>query len=259
MIITLGGTNVINAGAGDNQLFTASGADTVMSSGNDIISGVTGTGNDTIFQFGQSALVGEFSKNLTYIGGSGSATILSGTGSYVINAGTGGGLFAGGQAGHNVIAGGTGTAGSTIFGGGDGDLLLARGSGVTMLVAGSGNETLSGADSSANNIFFSTVGSASMTGGAGNDTFFLGSGSTTVDGGGGSDVFAISSGQAGGHVTINNFNSNEKVQLQGYSAGEASTDLANQQAAGGSTMITLTDHTTITFVGVSKVTSSSFG
>ncbi|MBC7799331.1 MAG: calcium-binding protein, partial [Gemmatimonadaceae bacterium] len=168
-----------------------------------------------------------------------------------------GGLLQGGTAGNNSLLGGTGTAGTTMFGGGNGDQLFARGSGTSFLNAGVGNETLSGAGSTGNNYFFAGRGNVLIGGGVGNDTIFAGGGSSTVDGGAGTDLIAIVNGSAGGTVLLNGFQagSPDRVQLQGYAAGEAARAVT---AAGSSNTITLSDNTRITFGGVSSVTTTSF-
>ena len=260
VINAISGQNTVSAGGGNNFVFTGFASDTVFSTGNDTVSGVGGTAGvtDTIFGGNGTTLIGEFNKNLTFVGGNGQATVLAGNGSYLLNGGVGGGLFAGGKAGNNLIAGGTGAVGSTIFGGGNGDVIFARGSARNLIAAGSGNETLSGAGSSGDNIFFNTVGNSLILGGSGNDTFFVGSGNSTVNGGIGADVFAIQSGSAGGTVSISNFNSSERVTLLGYGPNERSNAIANQVNSGGSTTITLSDNTRITFVGISSISNSSF-
>ena len=46
--------------------------------------------------------------------------------------------------------------------------------------------------------------------------------------------------------------------MQGYGANEAQNDLANQKNVGGSTALTLSDHTQITFVGVASLNINAF-
>ena len=269
VILVLTGTNTVSAGAGNNTIFTGSGTNTVYAEGSDLITGVGGAAGtlDTVFQTGGSSLIGEFQKNLMFVGGVGTATVLAGSGSYTVNGGIGANLIAGGTAGNNFLGGGTGSRGSTIFGGGDGDIILARGSGTNLAVAGSGNETLTGAQAAGDNIFFAALGAASSTsntsiqGGSGNDTYFVGSGRSTVDAGlGGNDIIAIVNGRAGGSVVVNNFQpGTQQVQLQGYGASEVTNALSTQQMQGGSAVLTLSDNTTITFTGVAQVGQSFFG
>lgn len=299
-VITGDGSNTISAtggydirtGAGRNVIF-ASGFNTVSTSavlndpirdptvrdiivsgnGNDTIAlggalGVvfgTGTGTDFVTGGAADALIAPGSQSLNFIGGTGATTVFAGTGSDTVSLGAGGGLVAGGAAGNNRLSGGGSGVGSTLFGGGNGDLLAARGYAQTTLVA-NGNATLTGAASSANNIFYGLVGNASLQGGNGADVFVVG-GSTvpggvrdTVNGGPGQDLIGILAGRTGSSITITSFTGAERVTLLGYaggSAAEAARALATAQV-GASTALTLSDGTRVTFVGVTNLTSGSF-
>jgi len=64
------------------------------------------------------------------------------------------------------------------------------------------------------------------------------------------------SGRAGGTVLLNGFaDGTDKVQLQGYAAGEAARAIA---ASGSSNTITLSDNTKITFGGLTSVSATTF-
>ena len=282
----------IRTGAGKNVVF-ASGYNTVSTSAilndptrdptaRDII--VSGNGNDTIalggaldvvFGTGKGtdfvtggtadALIVPGSQSLNFVGGMGRTTVFAGTGSDTVSLGGGGGLVFGGAAGNNRLSGGGSTQGSTLFGGGNGDVRAARGYAQTTLVA-NGNATLTGAISTADNIFYGLVGNASLQGGNGADTFVVG-GSTvpggvsdTVNGGPGQDLISILAGRTGSDITITSFTGAERVTLQGYaggSAAEAARALATAKV-GASTVLTLSDNTRVTFVGITNLTSSSF-
>ncbi|GAC1347840.1 MAG: hypothetical protein NVSMB18_34170 [Acetobacteraceae bacterium] len=270
VIVAITGQNTVSAGLGNNVIFTGNANDTVIVTGNDTIVGAGGNGaavgsaTDVVRSASGTVLIGAFNKNLTFVGGTGTATILLSQGTDSIDGGVGGGLFAGGLAGKNTIAGGTGASGSTIFGAGSGDLLQARGGASNLIAAGAGNETLTGAGSTGNNIFYTALGpnsvgaSASIQGGSGSDSFLVGSGASTVDGGLGNDLIGIFNGRAGGTVVINNFNANEKVTLVSYGSGELANDLAGQKTVNGSAVVTLSDKTTITFTGIATVNAGSF-
>jgi hypothetical protein len=63
---------------------------------------------------------------------------------------------------------------------------------------------------------------------------------------GGTDVFNFSSTVSGGNHTIDGFSlGSDTINLQGYSASQETTSMVN-----GNTVISLTDGTTITLVGV---------
>ncbi len=268
IILAQSGANTITAGGGIN-LIGVRGNDTIslagstdfivgspnVNSGNIITATEVGTGN---------VAIAPGNENLNFVGGSGVATVYAGTGSDTIALGAGGGIVAGGLGGKNVISGGSGPAGSTLFGGGNGDLLAANGFAATTLIAGAGNETLTGANSSANNVFYAlgakVTGNDTLQGGNGADTFIIGApGTVNVNGGPGQDLIAIVAG-GGGTVNIGSFNPAEKVSLQGFAAGsvaEATADLA-KATVGASTSLVLSDGTKVNFIGVTNLTSSSF-
>ena len=250
------GNDTITTGAGTNKIAPGNGNDLITSYGNDTI--YPGAGSDTVFAVGQDlAAVG--TGTLSFVNGDNPATVIGGsTGTAVINAGAGGGLFAGGSGDANIIVGGTGAA--TIFGSSGSDLLFAGGSNPDLLAAGSGNETLSGLGSSGDNVMWAGAGTDLMGGGSGDETFFAGQGSATIISGSGADLFAFVNGQAGGSDVVVGFNpgQGDRVDLQGYGANEVQNALAGATVANGSTTITLSDHTSITFAGVSNLTQSAF-
>ena len=84
-------------------------------------------------------------------------------------------------------------------------------------------------------------------------------GNTTIVGGGGPDRFVFTNGQAGGTDLIQNFTSGQDtIDLQGYGKNEIRNALKGQTVSGDSVTITLSDHTTITFAGVTSLTASDF-
>lgn len=257
-ILALSGDNTISAGTGHNQIVLGSGNNLVYSAGADTIS-VTGGGSDTISVTGKhSDVVHGGAGNLVFVGGAGPSTVFGGSGSETVFGGSGKGVYVGGAAGHNVIFGGAGAA--SITGGGDGDLLYAGGSKGDVLRAGAGNETLTGLLSSGKDKFYAGSGSDSLVAGSGADTLFAGTGSATMVAGTGADIFAFVKGQAGGADVIQNFGSapGQKVSLQGYGPNAVQQALQSQQLVGGSTVITLSDGTKVTFTGVTHLVSGNF-
>lgn len=55
------------------------------------------------------------------------------------------------------------------------------------------------------------------------------------------------------HDVITDFNANDVLYLAGYGSGEAANVLATGVSSGGSTTITLSDNTQITFLDISSV------
>jgi hypothetical protein len=210
-------------------------------------------GNYLVADGGSNDTVHAVSGNLTLFGGSGGDYYL-GTGSSMIIASgpdtislwTGPTTVFGGPSddiiggpGSLVYAASTGGAASVIGNGGPSTLFGASGASLTYfsngtagtLVGGAGNETLASGGSHSNDVFIA---------GSGNDAMYLGLGADSVD---------FFKGTAGGSDTIYGFGSNESVNLVGYGASAAGAALSAETVTGGSTVIKLTDGTTITFVG----------
>ena len=204
----------------------------------------------------RSDLIFGGASQLFYVGTKGSATVFGGSGSDTFFGGAGPDVVHGGTGGSNFLVAGTG--GATLFGGGNGDLLFASGTVGQELHAGAGNETLNGVLASGADTLFGGSGAVSILGGA-SDTFVAGTGSATVDAPLGKNVFVFNDGKAGGSALIQGFASGQDtIDLLGYGKNEVTQALKNQQAAGGSTTITLSDHTTITFAGVSSLSAADF-
>ncbi len=169
-------------------------------------------------------------------------------------------MFQGGFGGNNLIYAGDGAA--TVTGGGNGDQLFAGGSTKQVINAGSGNETLSGVLASGNDLFKAGSGSDEIDLGAGRDTVVAGSGSATVNGGTATDVFRFVFQQNSPLRTevINGFKAaTDTVNLVGYQANEgAERPPQTRPRAAGSTTITLSDRTQITFAGVTDLKTTNF-
>jgi Ca2+-binding RTX toxin-like protein len=233
-----GGNDTINAGGGHNAITLGAGKDIVKSTGDDTV--FAGSGHETIGATGaHSDLVFGNSSQLFFVDTGGSATVFGGSGSDTFFGGTGPDLVHGGTGGDNLLFAGTGTA--TLFGGGNGDQLFAAGNAAQALHAGAGSETLFGGFSS------------------GSDTFFGGSGAATITGGTGNNLFVFTDGQAGGKDLIQNFVSGvDSISLSGYGPNAVADAVATQKHVGGSTTITLSDSTKITFTGVPSLHASDF-
>ena len=252
-----GGDDTISAGGGHNRLELGTGKDFITSLGNDIIVG--STGQETVAAFGDSSdyVVGNAS-NLFFVGNGGSATIFGGTGSDTVLGGSGPDYVVGGTAGHNLLMGGAGTA--TLIGGGDGDVLKAGlGSPGQALRAGLGNETLEGGHGS-DTLYGGGKGSSTqIIGGKGNDTFVSAGGIATVTAAASSSLFAFVKSDPGGSSVINGFISGvDQIGLEGFKPNEAKHALNSQNVVNGNDTITLSDHTKITFVGVTNLSESDF-
>jgi Ca2+-binding RTX toxin-like protein len=142
-----------------------------------------------------------------------------------------------GSAGGNMMYVNT-TSGGLLYGAGSGfetvDASLSKGS----------NTISAGAD---------RAGGDLLVGGAGNDFINANAGSDTLIGGGGANAFGFFSANGGPSAkVIGDFSGLDTVYLQGYGADAAATAIAGATTAGGSTTITLSDNTKITFTGVTS-------
>jgi uncharacterized protein (TIGR03118 family) len=240
LFINGGAPSTVVGGAGSDTILGGAGGGVFSGgqAGNNVI--VAGTGPTTIF-------------------GGGTSTVVGGAGSETIFGGAGGGIFAGGHAGSNAIVAGAGP--TTIFGGGSGDELFANGASADVIAAGAGNETLSGGSGTGANVFFAGSGNDIIGGGSGNETFVGGTGNATIFGGSGADFYGFINGQSsGGTDLIVNFDSakGDAVVLSGYGPSELANALAGATTSAAGVTITLSDHTAITFTGLSQLTSSDF-
>jgi hypothetical protein len=72
-------------------------------------------------------------------------------------------------------------------------------------------------------------------------------------------MFVFNDGKAGGSALIQGFASGQDtIDLLGYGKNEVAQAVKHQHAVGGNTTITLSDHTTITFAGVSSLSVADF-
>ncbi|MGC8476367.1 MAG: beta strand repeat-containing protein [Acetobacteraceae bacterium] len=220
---------------------------------------VAGIGPATVSAGGTGLLVGSGLGNMLFQGGAGSATVFGHAGAnQTIVGGSGHVLFS--DLGGNAAVNGGATQ-MTVFGGASGDVTFtgASNSGGLVFQALGGNETLNASGSSsgnliaAGNVLFGSLsgGADSLVGGSGNDTFFGGNANATMTGGAGNNVFAFFKFLGTGTDLITDFNSNDTVFASGY-GGSAATLIQNAVTSNGSTSITLSDGTKITFAGMSS-------
>ena len=175
---------------------------------------------------------------LNFVGGAGPSTILGGSGNSTVFGGTGATSLFGGAGGAITYV--NTTAGGMFFG------------------AGSGNETADASLAKANDSLYGSVDPTShnlLIGGAGDDLFVAGTGADTLVGGGGHNAFYFFSlyGSSAANHVVGDFSSLDEVVLSGYGPGGAAAAMASATTAGGSTTITLSDNTKITFTGVTNI------
>jgi hypothetical protein len=137
------------------------------------------------------------------------------------------------------------TGGSAGFGSANGDQLSITGQqGAIQATLGGGSFDITG--SAGNDSFTTGSGTATITLGAGADTVQFGSGAATVNGGTGADTYVFTAGAAG-TVTISGFQQGvDTLAMQGF----ASAAIETGSVSDGSTMLTLTNGTTIDLLDV---------
>jgi hypothetical protein len=249
------GVNVVLAnGTGDYVLATTEGqtisgaADTISTSNLTVVllpnGDGTANGNDLVTGGAGYLTVGDASDNNTINGGTGGLTFISATDvTATINLGTTFSAFLYGNSGVDLTVGN-----------------VAGDSGGAMFVAGGGNETLNGAAAVGNLTLFgasqpdSVGASDSLVGGSGNNTFVGGAGFETLVGGAGDNTFLVDSvGSNDAALTVNDWNSNDTLELN-FTAQEVANALSTAQDVNGNYILTFdttgANSTTVTFTGL---------
>jgi Ca2+-binding RTX toxin-like protein len=263
------GTVLIAAGDGNDMVSLPNGSNYVVALGN---------GNDTVMADGSGTVSGGSGANLFVAGSPGGQnvvnsngdadTITAGQGAVTVSThgadplvmgGAGQLVFMGGAPGNPTIAGGTGQ--ETLYAAAGQDLTYADGAntttGANILAAGTGNETLDAGGAQVGVGLAAGVGSVDMIGSHGNDIFYGGAGAATMTGGGGSDAFVFGNdlGHTGGVDIITDFTASDNFVVVGYGANAAQYLLDTAIVSGGNTTVTMSDHTTITFLNVTNPAS----
>ena len=234
-------------------------------------------------------------ERLSVTGGTGRVTVFAADAKATLFGGTGGGnVLVAGTTLDGPTSGFDGrlsatSEGSAIGGGGDGDLIVLTGNVDNLAAAGGGSETLTGAGASGDNVFFGGTGSdliatgagrdlvvagpgaATISGGSGTAAIFAGAGSDVVLGGSGADyvqagagnatlfagagmdLIGVINGQAGGSLVVSGFRpATDRVSAQGYAAAPVVA------TSGGNTLLTFSDHTQVTLLGVTSLPGGAF-
>ncbi len=216
--------------------------------------------------------------------GAGTTTVFDSVGGNSIFGGAGVLRFVGGTpaASDSTVPGTSSVLADSIYGGGgssfifgaSGDSLTFAGDtsgSVSSFLAGAGNETLNAVNADGRVNFYGSsytsssetlVGSKTgfnyfVTGGnastvmSGSDTT---GGSESIMGGTGTNIFGIADGGSTAHITIFDFASgNDSVSFLGQTASETKADLAAATVNATGLTVTLSDNTTVTFVGLNSI------
>lgn len=286
------GAYSVNMGQGTGLAFLGAGADTVTTNGADTVIGTSGNtqifvdapgafvfagnatsiisndggaatisaghGQETIFANASGGLYFANTATLTFVNGSGASTFVGGAGNDTLFGGSGSGTYFVGsgnfifdaQSSQALVVGGPNSGAAVVFSGSGGDVTLFSTTAGNQLIASGGADVLNAAGAFSNgNVLFANAGNDTLIGGPGNDVFVASGGNATMQGGAGANQFIFQHGQAGGNDLIVNFNGNDGADFFGY-GGNA---VANIGVSGGSTIVTLTDGTRITFLGLGGI------
>ncbi|APH57449.1 Peptidase S8 family protein [Granulibacter bethesdensis] len=268
--VLLGNANNIVNSRGQDTITATQGAATVRASGNAMV-----FNNATQLNFVSSAGAS------TVIGGSGAMNVNGGAGKVTVFGGTGADTIIGGSAGGNQLS--ANGAGSTLFANGNGNVLLGSQTGAVTLATQGANNTVFGGigggtilsngtndlvvmDQGATTLFggqnaaiFTNSANANIVGETGSYAVGFGSGTSNAWASASTDLFLFANGQAGGNVTIGNFqNGKDFIQLQGYGDNAVQTVLASAQQTTSGLSLTLSDNTHITLLGVTSINQYSF-
>jgi Ca2+-binding RTX toxin-like protein len=254
------GNDLISMPAGTTyEIALGNGQDTVNANGSGTVTG--GSGNTIFFVGGPGTqnVINSYGATDTIVAGQGEATVNTYGADPLVDAGSGQLVYDGEAPGNPTILGGSGQA--TLFAGAGQDLTYLGGTataaGATVIDAGAGNETLDAGGATYGVQLAAGSGSVDMIGSPGDDTFYGGAGFATMTGNGGSDLFIFGdvAGHTGGTDIITDFGSSDTFALSGYGADAAQAALSAATVAGGSTTVTLSDNTTITFLNVANPSS----
>jgi hypothetical protein len=239
--LTLGGRNNSVTSAGHDTIVDSGQYDAITASGParitaNAFSEVTLSGIDTVTMNGDGTLHVLATGQVTAAIGANGVAGQKDAGGILHIAGIGRGAM---QA--------TVTGGSAGFGSDNGDQLSITGQqGAIQATLGAGSFAITG--SAGNDSFTTGSGTAAITLGAGADTVSFGSGAATVNGGTGADTYVFGAGAAG-TVTITGFQQGvDTLLMQGFTA--AANAVATGSINNGSTMLTLTNGTTIDLLDV---------
>ena len=258
------GPATVNA-AGHADAFASSSDNNVISDGD-----TTGTGTLSI-TFAAGSDNNKALLNQTSVAGSTrlDAVFDSGANNLVIGGSAVLDFIAASGIGANII-GGSNT--NYIFGNANDTInytAVATAGNMVFVSGAAGGDNINASGSNANNYFNGSSDAAAhntnntLVGGSGTDIFYTAADNETLTGGAGNNFYFIDSiaGSAGANILITDFGGgHSKVDFNGYTDAQVAAALAGASTVtiGGSEAlkVTLSDNTTVTFVGISSLTSS---
>ncbi len=230
---TGGGAVAIQTGGGSVTAGTSTTAVADVSTGGNAVNASTpvviaAAPGDTVSASGAATLLGAGSGQVTFAISGANSSVTGGAGSIV---GTSSGA-------NSTLIGGSGVSLFSVTGANS--LVVAGSSGTTgvNLSQSTGPETVATNPNGGDANLVAILGS-------GADSVIGGGGHSTVQAGSGSDVFGFVSGHAGGTEAILGFNAKDNLAFGGYTSGPT------EQVVGGNDVLTLSDGTVVTLVGIS--------
>lgn len=271
IIVAAPGGNAVVATFGRGTVFYGSnGASEIFNQGADDIF-VQGGGQETVFAQATGGLYFGNAGALTFLSAPGTdSTVVAGQGAAALYGApnTHGVFFVGpgqfmldGGSGNQTVVGTAGfSASAVMFSENGGSLTLFGNTDNNLLVAGAGNATLNAGGTSGNDAFFAGTGNDSIVASSGTNFIAGGPGSDTLIGGSGANLFDVNHAfAAGGNELIANWNTTDQLYLFGYGAATGNGGLPSGTTVAvvnGSEVMTLSDGTRITFLGVSSASTA---
>jgi phospholipase/lecithinase/hemolysin len=209
-------------------------------------------GADTIFAGGALSYNGSAGANSLFVGGVGAATVVSAA-SETLFAGSGGGVYQPGSSGFFFFGGGGadtisgGSASPTVWGNSNESLTASGTAAHGVFVAFGGNDSIDASTAGGDNAFIVVNEALTLPGGtfAGNTTLV---GSSA--GGDTLSVFSEGTAPAAHTITVDNWQASDTLFLGNYDAADVDAAAAALAAAtGAGASFTLSDQTTIAFIG----------
>jgi len=269
-VVGLGSSNDTVVSAGTNDLVEVfnggTGIVSVLGTADVLVDGGAATVDAAAGSSGINAFFNTDGGALDFVNQSNNAATVSGgvPGTYggfvTAFGGTGGGLYIGGAGGNNSLVGGTGlvtliAAGATSYLQGS----TSTATGNNEFVGGAGSATMIGAVGSVNNQFFGGTGTESIvSSGSGTQNYLVGASGqeiftgSTVSGATNSYFFDQNATGEGSDIITNFRTSTDKVSIDQIADNGQVTiaGITANTGAGGGSIVTLSDNTTITLYGV---------
>jgi Ca2+-binding RTX toxin-like protein len=253
---------------GHNEVYADGMHDAVLATGaGQTIAG----GADAAAQDGVVLVGGNGDGNDVIDGGAATMTVFDQSGGNSVFGGAGLFNFIGGSDVSASVVAGTGTMYLFVTSGDSITFAASDTAETAYFIAGTGNETLNGAFAQNNLLMFGgDSGQSSITagitdlmvGGSGNDTLVSGAGHETLTGGAGNNVFLIdaTTDGVGATILISDFGASagNVLEFANYTTAEINAALNSAQTVSGgageiNTILTLSDNTQVTLVGVSSL------